>query len=72
MKKFLCDFCVIGEMVNDLGTESDYFLSLLTNFSPQGSVLTQQYEELYLKSRDFDGRLFYDGDETVLSPAVKM
>lgn len=60
-------------MVNDLGTESDASpLSLLTNFSPQGSVLTQQYEELYLKSRDFDGRLFYDGDETVLAPAVKM
>lgn len=41
-------------------------------FSPQGNVLNQQYEEHYLKSRDFDGRLFYDGDETMLVPTVKM
>uniref|UniRef100_A0A674NC85 Retinoblastoma 1 n=1 Tax=Takifugu rubripes TaxID=31033 RepID=A0A674NC85_TAKRU len=32
--------------------------------------LDQQYQEHYLKSRDFDGRLFLDGDETVLVPKV--
>uniref|UniRef100_A0A674NS31 Retinoblastoma 1 n=1 Tax=Takifugu rubripes TaxID=31033 RepID=A0A674NS31_TAKRU len=34
--------------------------------------LDQQYQEHYLKSRDFDGRLFLDGDETVLVPKVDM
>uniref|UniRef100_A0A8C4P126 Retinoblastoma-associated protein n=1 Tax=Dicentrarchus labrax TaxID=13489 RepID=A0A8C4P126_DICLA len=34
--------------------------------------LNQQYEEHYLKSRDFDGRLFFDGDETVLVPKVEI
>uniref|UniRef100_A0A8C4IRJ3 Retinoblastoma-associated protein n=1 Tax=Dicentrarchus labrax TaxID=13489 RepID=A0A8C4IRJ3_DICLA len=39
---------------------------------PQVGVLNQQYEEHYLKSRDFDGRLFFDGDETVLVPKVEI
>ncbi|TNN88688.1 Retinoblastoma-associated protein [Liparis tanakae] len=34
--------------------------------------LNQQYEEHYLKSRDIDGRLFFDGDETVLPPKIKI
>uniref|UniRef100_A0A8D3DY52 Retinoblastoma-associated protein n=1 Tax=Scophthalmus maximus TaxID=52904 RepID=A0A8D3DY52_SCOMX len=34
--------------------------------------LDQQYEEHYLKSRDIDGRLFFDGDETVLAPKVEV
>lgn len=42
------------------------------SFSPQGKSLDHQYEEHYLRSRDFDGRLFLDGDETVLAPKVDM
>uniref|UniRef100_A0A7N6AXP7 Retinoblastoma 1 n=1 Tax=Anabas testudineus TaxID=64144 RepID=A0A7N6AXP7_ANATE len=34
--------------------------------------LDQQYEEHYLKSRDIDGRLFFDGDETVLAPKLEI
>uniref|UniRef100_A0A8D3BYV4 Retinoblastoma 1 n=1 Tax=Scophthalmus maximus TaxID=52904 RepID=A0A8D3BYV4_SCOMX len=41
-------------------------------FSPQVTDLDQQYEEHYLKSRDIDGRLFFDGDETVLAPKVEV
>uniref|UniRef100_A0A6Q2ZHF9 Retinoblastoma 1 n=1 Tax=Esox lucius TaxID=8010 RepID=A0A6Q2ZHF9_ESOLU len=34
--------------------------------------LSQQYEELYLKSRDFDGRLFLDKDETLVNAEVEL
>lgn len=39
---------------------------------PQVNDFSQQYEEHYLKIRDFDGRLFFDGDETVLAPKVEI
>uniref|UniRef100_M4A7D6 Retinoblastoma-associated protein n=1 Tax=Xiphophorus maculatus TaxID=8083 RepID=M4A7D6_XIPMA len=39
---------------------------------PQVNDVNQQYEELYLKSRDIDGRLFFDGDETVLPPKFEI
>ncbi|XP_076024576.1 retinoblastoma-associated protein [Genypterus blacodes] len=39
---------------------------------PQVADINQQYEEHYLKSRDFDGRLFVDGDETILSPKIEI
>uniref|UniRef100_A0A3Q1AYS0 Retinoblastoma 1 n=1 Tax=Amphiprion ocellaris TaxID=80972 RepID=A0A3Q1AYS0_AMPOC len=39
---------------------------------PQANDIDQQYEEHYLKSRDIDGRLFFDGDETVLAPKVEI
>lgn len=39
---------------------------------PQVSILNQLYEEHYLKGRDFDGRLFLDGDETILAPKVEI
>ncbi|XP_042287607.1 retinoblastoma-associated protein isoform X2 [Thunnus maccoyii] len=39
---------------------------------PQVNDFSQQYEEHYLKTRDFDGRLFFDGDETVLAPKVEI
>ncbi|XP_027129292.1 retinoblastoma-associated protein [Larimichthys crocea] len=39
---------------------------------PQVNDINQQYEEHYLKSRDIDGRLFFDGDETVLAPKVEI
>uniref|UniRef100_A0A7N6A576 Retinoblastoma 1 n=1 Tax=Anabas testudineus TaxID=64144 RepID=A0A7N6A576_ANATE len=38
----------------------------------QVNDLDQQYEEHYLKSRDIDGRLFFDGDETVLAPKLEI
>uniref|UniRef100_A0A668AWB4 Retinoblastoma 1 n=1 Tax=Myripristis murdjan TaxID=586833 RepID=A0A668AWB4_9TELE len=41
-------------------------------FSLQANDLNQQYEEHYLKSRDFDGRLFLDGDETLLDHKLEM
>ncbi|KAF7656027.1 hypothetical protein LDENG_00047180 [Lucifuga dentata] len=39
---------------------------------PGVTDLNQQYEEHYLKNRDFDGRLFLDGDETVLAPKIEI
>ncbi|XP_069002766.1 retinoblastoma-associated protein isoform X1 [Embiotoca jacksoni] len=39
---------------------------------PQVNNVDQQYEEHYLKSRDIDGRLFFDGDETVLAPKLEI
>lgn len=39
---------------------------------PQVNSLNQQYEEHYLKGRDFDGRLFLDGDETILVPKMEI
>uniref|UniRef100_A0A668AIT7 Retinoblastoma 1 n=1 Tax=Myripristis murdjan TaxID=586833 RepID=A0A668AIT7_9TELE len=41
-------------------------------FSLQANDLNQQYEEHYLKSRDFDGRLFLDGDETLLDHKLEI
>lgn len=42
------------------------------SFPPQAKDLNQQYEDHYLKSRDIDGRLFFDGDETVLPSKLEM
>lgn len=42
------------------------------SFPPQAKDLNQQYEDHYHKSRDIDGRLFFDGDETVLPSKVEM
>uniref|UniRef100_A0A669DD98 Retinoblastoma 1 n=1 Tax=Oreochromis niloticus TaxID=8128 RepID=A0A669DD98_ORENI len=39
---------------------------------PQVNDIDQQYEEHYLKSRDIDGRMFFNGDETVLAPKVEI
>uniref|UniRef100_A0A3P8WTC1 Retinoblastoma 1 n=1 Tax=Cynoglossus semilaevis TaxID=244447 RepID=A0A3P8WTC1_CYNSE len=39
---------------------------------PQSNDLDKQYEELYLRSRDIDGRLFFDEDPTVLLPKVEI
>ena len=41
-------------------------------FFQQANDINQQYEEHYLKSRDIDGRLFFDRDETVVPPKVEM
>uniref|UniRef100_A0AAQ4R613 Retinoblastoma 1 n=1 Tax=Gasterosteus aculeatus aculeatus TaxID=481459 RepID=A0AAQ4R613_GASAC len=42
------------------------------SFPPQAKDLNQQYEDHYLKSRDIDGRLFFDGDETVLPSKLEI
>ncbi|XP_068186956.1 retinoblastoma-associated protein isoform X2 [Antennarius striatus] len=39
---------------------------------PPGKDLNQQYEEHYLKSRDLDGRLFFEEDATVLLPKIEI
>uniref|UniRef100_A0A672JTB8 Retinoblastoma-associated protein n=1 Tax=Salarias fasciatus TaxID=181472 RepID=A0A672JTB8_SALFA len=39
-------------------------LSRSWDFPQVGPIVTSSYEEHYLKSRDIDGRLFFDGDET--------
>lgn len=38
---------------------------------PQVTILNQHYEEHYLKGKDFDSRLFLDGDETILAPNIE-
>ncbi|XP_043929110.1 retinoblastoma-associated protein isoform X2 [Protopterus annectens] len=46
-------------------------LGILTSLEDsKGEDLSKQYEELYLKTKDFDARLFLDNDKTVLP--VKM
>lgn len=39
---------------------------------PQLKTLSLLYEEHYLKGRDFDGRLFLTGDETILAPKIEI
>ncbi|KAM9332376.1 retinoblastoma-associated protein [Pholidichthys leucotaenia] len=47
----------------DLSKSSDF---------PQVNDVNHQYEEHYLKSKDIDGRMFFDGDETVLPPKIEI
>nr|XP_046267809.1 retinoblastoma-associated protein [Scatophagus argus]XP_046267810.1 retinoblastoma-associated protein [Scatophagus argus] len=76
--KTLCkeNDCNVEEVKNVYQTSFSAFLDLLDvsrapDF-PQENDLNQQYEEHYLKSGDLDGRLFFDGDETVLVPEVEI
>uniref|UniRef100_A0A674MFS1 Retinoblastoma 1 n=1 Tax=Takifugu rubripes TaxID=31033 RepID=A0A674MFS1_TAKRU len=71
--KTLCqeNDCNSEEVKNVYQTSFSAFLDSL-DLSGSGKGLDQQYQEHYLKSRDFDGRLFLDGDETVLVPKVDM
>ncbi|TNM85013.1 hypothetical protein fugu_009191 [Takifugu bimaculatus] len=68
--KTLCqeNDCNSEEVKNVYQTSFSAFLDSLdlsgSAHLPQGKGLDQQYQEHYLKSRDFDGRLFLDGDET--------
>lgn len=68
--------CNAEEVKNVYQTSFSAFLDSLdlsrTPDFPQADDLNQQYEEHYLKSRDFDGRLFFDGHETVLVPKVEI
>ncbi|CAJ1064163.1 retinoblastoma-associated protein [Xyrichtys novacula] len=76
--KTLCNEneCNTEEVKNIYQTSFSAFLDSLdlprSQEFPQVSDLNQQYEEHYLKSRDFDGRLFFDGDETVQAPKVEI
>uniref|UniRef100_A0A8C4ITQ7 Retinoblastoma-associated protein n=1 Tax=Dicentrarchus labrax TaxID=13489 RepID=A0A8C4ITQ7_DICLA len=69
--KTLCkeNECNAEEVKNVYQTSFSAFLDSLD--LSRANELNQQYEEHYLKSRDFDGRLFFDGDETVLVPKVE-
>ncbi|KAG7516022.1 retinoblastoma-associated protein [Solea senegalensis] len=68
--------CNAEEVKNVYQTSFSAFLDSLdlsrSSDFPPASDIDQQYEEHYLKSRDIDGRLFFDGDETVLLPKVEV
>ncbi|KAM9846676.1 retinoblastoma-associated protein [Aulostomus maculatus] len=68
--------CNIDEVKNVYQTSFSGFLDSLdlsrSPGFPQLPDLDQQYEEHYLKSRDFDGRLFFDSDETLLPPKIEI
>ncbi|XP_018547834.1 retinoblastoma-associated protein [Lates calcarifer] len=68
--------CNAEEVKNVYQTSFSAFLDSLdlsrSQDFPQVNDFDQQYEEHYLKSRDIDGRLFFDGDETVLVPKVEI
>ncbi|XP_045895574.1 retinoblastoma-associated protein [Micropterus dolomieu] len=76
--KTLCNEneCNAEEVKNVYQTSFSAFLDSLdlsrSPDFPQVNDLNQQYEDFYLKSRDFDGRLFFDGDETILAPKVEI
>uniref|UniRef100_A0A3Q3K1V2 Retinoblastoma 1 n=1 Tax=Monopterus albus TaxID=43700 RepID=A0A3Q3K1V2_MONAL len=68
--------CNAEEVKNVYQTSFSAFLDSLdlsrSPYFPQVNVLNQQYEEHYLKTRDIDGRLFFDGDESVLAPKFEI
>ncbi|XP_047462605.1 retinoblastoma-associated protein isoform X2 [Mugil cephalus] len=68
--------CNAEEVKNVYQTSFTAFLDSLDQSRspdfPQGNDVDQQYEEHYLKSREIDGRLFFDGDETLLAPKVEI
>uniref|UniRef100_A0A671W0E9 Retinoblastoma-associated protein n=1 Tax=Sparus aurata TaxID=8175 RepID=A0A671W0E9_SPAAU len=76
--KTLCteNECNAEEVKNVYQTSFSAFLDSLdlsrSPDFPQVNDINQQYEEHYLKSKEFDGRLFFDGDETVLAPKVEI
>ncbi|CAL1573675.1 unnamed protein product [Knipowitschia caucasica] len=68
--------CSAEEVKNVYQTSFTAFLESLDLLKavdlPQVNSLNQLYEEHYLKERDFDARLFLDGDETVLAPKMEI
>lgn len=68
--------CNVEEVKNVYQTSFSAFLDSLDLSKcvalPQVNNLNQQYKEHYLKRRDFDGRLFLDGDETILTPKIEI
>uniref|UniRef100_A0A3Q3ALP1 Retinoblastoma-associated protein n=1 Tax=Kryptolebias marmoratus TaxID=37003 RepID=A0A3Q3ALP1_KRYMA len=67
--------CSVEEVKNVYQTSFLAFLDSLDHSKspdfPQVADVNQQYDEHYLKSREIDGRLFFDGDETVLAPKAE-
>nr|XP_057943789.1 retinoblastoma-associated protein [Doryrhamphus excisus] len=67
--------CNADEVKNVYQTSFSAFLDSLDlpKYSglPQVNSLNQQYDEHYLKSRDIDGRLFLDNDETIFAAKVE-
>ncbi|KAJ8348542.1 hypothetical protein SKAU_G00271310 [Synaphobranchus kaupii] len=61
--------CSVDEVKNVCLTSFAAFMESMglsgTEELPEASELSSQYEELYLKSKDFDARLFLDHDETL-------
>ncbi|KAJ8266363.1 hypothetical protein GJAV_G00129560 [Gymnothorax javanicus] len=61
--------CSLDEVKNVCLTSFSAFVESMallgTEELPVASELSSQYEELYLKSKDFDARLFLDHDETL-------
>ncbi|XP_036380704.1 retinoblastoma-associated protein [Megalops cyprinoides] len=61
--------CSIDEVKNVCLTSFSAFMDSMGLLGveelPEASGLSKQYEDLYLKSKDFDGRLFLDHDETL-------
>ncbi|KAI9527406.1 hypothetical protein NQZ68_030858 [Dissostichus eleginoides] len=76
--KTLCEEneCNAEEVKNVYQTSFSAFLDSLdlsrSPDFPQANDINQQYEEHYLKSRDIDGRLFFDRDETVVPAKVEI
>ncbi|KAI4814450.1 hypothetical protein KUCAC02_003646 [Chaenocephalus aceratus] len=76
--KTLCEEneCNVEEVKNVYQASFSAFLDSLdlsrSPDFPQANDINQQYEEHYLKSRDIDGRLFFDRDETVVPPKVEI
>ncbi|XP_062309295.1 retinoblastoma-associated protein [Osmerus eperlanus] len=67
--------CSVEEVKNVYQTSFSAFLESMslsgTQVLPQANDLSKQYDEMYLQTRDFDGRLFLDGDTTLLSPKTE-
>uniref|UniRef100_A0A674HSM2 Retinoblastoma-associated protein n=1 Tax=Terrapene triunguis TaxID=2587831 RepID=A0A674HSM2_9SAUR len=65
--------CNLDEVKNVYFTSFIPFLNsvgiVTSNGLPEVEDLSRQYEELYLKNKDIDARLFLDNDETLQPPA---
>ncbi|KAM9566750.1 retinoblastoma-associated protein isoform 2-T2 [Guaruba guarouba] len=66
--------CNLDEVKNVYSTSFIPFLNsvgiVASNGLPEVEVILQQYEELYLKNKDIDARLFLDHDETLQSDVM--
>ncbi|NWY01851.1 RB protein, partial [Nothoprocta ornata] len=66
--------CNLDEVKNVYFTSFIPFLNSIStvasNGLPEVEVISKQYEELYLKNKDIDARLFLDRDETLQSDLI--
>ncbi|NXA33869.1 RB protein, partial [Eudromia elegans] len=67
--------CNLDEVKNVYFTSFIPFLNSISivasNGLPEVEVISKQYEELYLKNKDIDARLFLDRDETLQSDLIR-